>query len=78
MPRKAKPKDEKYTVCRVQDGSLVRSELSYDEAQEECSVLNAQARQIVGTGPHGAIYASMFHGDVSRYEIRSERGLVLA
>ncbi len=70
---------ETYTVCRSQDGSLVRCELSFEDATSECAILNAQARQPAGQTVDGiAIYASMYLGEVSRYEVRSASGLVLA
>lgn len=78
-----------YSVHRSQDGAQVRAELSLDDAQAECAMLNAQARVQVGTTPaiydrrggmvRGTqpIYGSMFHGQVSCYEIRSADGLVI-
>ena len=78
-----------YTVNRSQDGAQVRAQLTLGEAQSECAILNAQARQQRGvTAPvldnrgqmvraAEAIYGSMFHGAVARYEIRSASGLVV-
>jgi hypothetical protein len=77
-------------VHRVQDGAQDRAELTLAEARRECADLNAQARILVGTmGPvyddNGAmvqapapIYASMIHGEISQYEVRSTAGLVIA
>jgi hypothetical protein len=68
-----------YTVARAQDGAQVRAELTLDQAKDECAMLNAQARNAVGQTVDGhPIYGSMIHGEVSRYEVRSGDGLVLA
>lgn len=73
------PASTLYTVCRAQDGALVRSELPLDIATSECAILNAQARIAVGQTRDGrAIYGSMFHGEISQYEVRSASGLVLS
>lgn len=67
-----------YTVHRSQDGAEVRAQLELDQATEECAILNAQARMPVGQTVGGtALYASMYHGEVARYEVRSADGLVL-
>lgn len=87
MPRKA---PQTYTVCRAQDGAQVRAELTLKCAREECANLNAQSRIQTGTmaavydaqgtlvQAPAAIYASMIHGEISRYEIRSTSGLVIS
>lgn len=73
------PAPSLYTVNRSQDGAVVRAELSIDEAKSECNILNAQARIPAGQGLDGRqIYGSMFHGEISRYEVRSADGLVIA
>jgi len=69
---------ERYSVNRVQDGAEVRSQLSLDDATAEAAILNAQARQCVGQTVDGtAIYGSMYHGEICRYEVRSTSGLVI-
>ncbi len=80
---------EYYTVNRVQDGAEIRSQLPLDAAQRECADLNAQARQQIGMTqavcdhagvtirPAVPVFASMFHGEVCRYEVRSASGLVI-
>lgn len=88
-PTPAVPPDL-YTVNRSQDGAEVRRELSLQDAQSECAILNGQSRTQVGcTAPvyddRGGmvraatpIYGSMFQGQISRYEVRSMRtGLVI-
>ena len=68
-----------FSVVRAQDGAKVRAELSLEDAHSECAVLNAQARTPVGMTVDGTcIYGSMFHGEISRYEIRSDDGLVIS
>src|SRR5690348_806240 len=76
-----------YTPDRSQDGAVVRAELSLGDAKSECLDLNVQARQQVGlTEPvrdqrgemiraARPIFASMYHGEVARYEVRSADGL---
>lgn len=79
-----------YTVNRSQDGAQVRTQLSLTDAQSECTMLNAQARMQVGltAATYDArggmvraaqpIYGSMFHGQMTRYEVRSADGLVVS
>lgn len=70
--------DPTYTVNRVQDGAQVRAELSLEDAQGECAILNAQARMPAGQTVDGLpIYAGMFLGEISQYEVRSTSGLVV-
>jgi hypothetical protein len=80
MPkRKAGSTPECYTVNRVQDEAEVRRALKLNEATDEAASLNAQARVLTGQTVHGfPIYASMLHGEVCRYEVRSMSGLVVA
>jgi hypothetical protein len=67
-----------FSVHRSQDGAQVRAELSLTDAQSECNILNAQARMNVGQTVDGiALYGSMYHGEISRYEVRSASGLVV-
>jgi hypothetical protein len=73
------PARELYTVNRVQDGAEVRRELGLSAAEDEVAMLNAQARVTTGQTIDGfPIYGSMIRGEISRYEIRSMSGLVLA
>lgn len=67
-----------YTVNRVQDGEQVRADLPLEDAQSECNILNAQARQSVGQTLDGiAIYGSMINGEISRFEVRSANGIAV-
>jgi hypothetical protein len=47
-------------------------------ARAECARCNAEARVIVRQHPEYTEYASMYLGEVSRYEVRSADGLVIA
>lgn len=79
-----------YSVNRSQDGAEVRAQLSLDDAKRECSNLNASARIQVGMTeavrdaggmtikPSVPIFASMYHGQICTYEVRSADGLVIA
>lgn len=80
---------EMYTVHCVQDGSQVRAELTLDQAQAECGMLNGQSRMQVGMtappydeqgglvqGP-APIFGSMIYGQISQFEVRSGSGLVI-
>lgn len=84
------PRPALYTVNRSQDGAQVRAQLSLTDAQAECTMLNAQARMQVGltAATYDArggmvraaqpIYGSMFHGQMTQYEVRSVDGLVVS
>lgn len=75
--RKRAPARELCTVNRVQDGAEVRRKLKLQAAKDEAAMLNAQARVLTGQTVDGLpIYASMVHGEVCRYEVRSMSGLV--
>lgn len=85
MPR-TPPKT--YDVVREQDGALVRIGLSLADARDQCATLNAESRVIVRHHPalvlDGEVarppyteHASMYLGEVCRYEIKSQDGLVI-
>lgn len=79
-----------YHVHKAQDGSQIVTGVPLAVARSEAARLNAEARVQVGTmaavyDRDGAmvqapapIFAGMVHGEISRYEVRSAEGLVIA
>lgn len=55
--------------------------VTLDLAKDECARLNAEARVVVGRVQIGNTYvqqhAGMYHGEIARYEVRTEDGLTV-
>lgn len=87
MPRKP---PQEYTVHRQQDGAHIGGPYDLGTARTECARLSAESRVVVRhvpatVGPDGStvfpahtLYASMYLGEVCRFEIHSTDGLVIA
>lgn len=78
----ARKPPQAYNVVRAQDGALIIRDVPLKTARSEASRLNAEANVPIGAHdpehPEPRRATSMYMGEVCRYEVRSQEGVVIS